>query len=60
MPFESKVYNYNLPKESINQTPYTDPNLSKLLIADTKKIIQFKDIRSIIKRPSLFLSLIHI
>ena len=33
MPFESKVYNYNLPKESINQTPYTDPNLSKLLIA---------------------------
>ena len=55
MPFESKVYNYNLPKESINQTPYTDPNLSKLLIADTKKIIQFKDISSIIKRPSLFI-----
>ena len=43
MPFESKVYNYNLPKESINQTPYTDPNLSKLLIADTKQIIEFKD-----------------
>ena len=42
MPFESKVYNYNLPKESINQTPYTDPNLSKLLIADTKQIIEFK------------------
>ena len=47
MPFESKVYNYNLPKESINQTPYKDPNLSKLLIADTKKIIQFKDISSV-------------
>ena len=44
MPFESKVYNYNLPKESINQTPYKDPNLSKLLIADTKQIIEFKDI----------------
>ncbi len=55
MPFESKVYNYNLPKESINQTPYTDPNLSKLLIADTKQIIEFKDISSIIKKPSLFI-----
>ena len=55
MPFESKVYNYNLPKESINQTPYKDPNLSKLLIADTKQIIEFKDISSIIKRPSLFI-----
>ena len=55
MPFESKVYNYNLPKESINQTPYTDPNLSKLLIADTKQIIEFKDISSIIKEPSLFI-----
>ena len=49
MPFESKVYNYNLPKESINQTPYTDPNLSKLLIADTKQIIEFKDIIKISK-----------
>ena len=55
MPFESKVYNYNLPKESINQTPYTDPNLSKLLIADTKQIIEFKDINSIIKKPALFI-----
>ena len=55
MPFESKVYNYNLPKESINQTPYTDPNLSKLLIAESKQIIEFKDINSIIKTPSLFI-----
>ena len=47
MPFESKVYNYNLPNDSINQTPYTDPNLSKLLIADTKQIIEFKDISSV-------------
>ena len=53
MPFESKVYNYNLPKESINQTPYKDPNLSKLLIADTKQIIEFKDINSIIKKPRI-------
>lgn len=55
MPFESKVYNYNLPKNSINQTPYKDPNLSKLLIAESKKIIKFKNISSIIKKPSLFI-----
>ena len=55
MPFESKVYNYNLPKASIKQTPYKDPNLSKLLIADTKKIIDFNNISTIIKRPSLFI-----
>ena len=55
MPFESKVYNYNLPKKSINQTPYKDPNLSKLLIAETKKIIEFKNLSSIIKKPSLFI-----
>ena len=55
MPFESKVYNYNLPKKSINQTPYKDPNLSKLLIAETQKIIEFKNISSIIKKPSLFI-----
>ena len=55
MPFESKVYNYNLPKKSINQTPYKDPNLSKLLIAETKNIIEFKNINSIITKPSLFI-----
>ena len=55
MPFESMVYNYNLPKKSINQIPYKDPNLSKLLIAETKKIIEFKNISSIIKKPSLFI-----
>jgi len=41
MPFESKVYNYKLPEASIKQTPYTNPNQSKLLIADTRKIIEF-------------------
>ena len=55
MPFESKVYNYNLPKESIKQTPYKDPTLSKLLIAETKQIIEFNNISSIIKKPSLFI-----
>ena len=55
MPFESKVYNYNLPKTSIKQTPYKDPNLSKLLIADTKKIIDFDNLSAIIKKPSLFI-----
>ena len=41
MPFESKAYNYNLPKESIKQEPYKNPNLSKLLIAESKEIIDF-------------------
>ena len=39
MPYESKLFDYNLPKESINQNPYKNPNNSKLLIADSKKII---------------------
>ena len=55
MPFESKVYNYKLPEASIKQTPYTNPNQSKLLIADTRKIIEFNNISTIIKRPSLFI-----
>ena len=55
MPFESEVYNYKLPKKSINQSPYKDPNLSKLLIAETKKIIEFKNIISIINKPSIFI-----
>ena len=55
MPFESRDYNYNLPKDSIKQVPYKDPGISKLLIAESKEIIQFKNLRSILKKPSLFI-----
>tara|TARA_Y100001970_G_scaffold51526_1_gene65178 strand:- start:1343 stop:2338 length:996 start_codon:yes stop_codon:yes gene_type:complete len=55
MPFETKVYNYKLPKDSIKQEPYKDPNLSKLLIAESKEIIAFKNFASILHRPSLFI-----
>tara|TARA_Y100000591_G_scaffold122896_1_gene104924 strand:+ start:198 stop:1193 length:996 start_codon:yes stop_codon:yes gene_type:complete len=55
MPFESKAYNYNLPKDSIKQEPYKDPNLSKLLIADSKEIIEFGNLNSILQKPSLFI-----
>tara|TARA_B100000575_G_scaffold288821_1_gene289513 strand:- start:85 stop:1080 length:996 start_codon:yes stop_codon:yes gene_type:complete len=55
MPFEAKVYNYKLPKDSIKQEPYKDPNLSKLLIAESKEIIDFANLISIVQRPSLFI-----
>ena len=55
MPFESKIFDYDLPEISINQNPYNDPNNSKLLDANTKKIIKFKNLSAIIKRPSLFI-----
>ena len=29
MPFESKIFDYDLPEISINQNPYNDPNNSK-------------------------------
>ena len=54
MPFESKLFDYNLPKESINQNPYKNPNKSKLLVAESEEIIEFKNISSLIKSPSLF------
>jgi len=54
MPFESKLFDYNLPKESINQNPYKNPNKSKLLVAESDEIIEFKNISSLIKSPSLF------
>ena len=54
MPFESKLFDYNLPKESINQTPYKNPSKSKLLVAESDEIIEFKNISSLIKSPSLF------
>ena len=55
MPYESKLFDYNLPKEFINQNPYKNPNNSKLLIADSKKIISFKKFNTVIKSPSLFI-----
>ena len=55
MPYESKLFDYNLPKESINQNPYKNPNNSKLLIADSKKIISFKKFDTVTKSPSLFI-----
>ena len=55
MPFESINFDYKLPKESINQNPYKNPNNSKLLIADTKEIIKFKEFNKIINSPSLFI-----
>lgn len=55
MPFESRSFDYDLPETSINQNPYNDPNNSKLLDANTKKIIEFSNLTSIIKIPSLFI-----
>ena len=55
MPFESKLFDYNLPKESINQKPYKNPNNSKLLIAETNEVIKFKEFNKLIKSPSLFI-----
>ena len=40
---KSSLFNYDLPKSSINQIPYQNPLDSKLLIADSKKIIHFND-----------------
>ena len=40
---KSSLFNYELPKSSINQMPYQNPLDSKLLLADSKKIIYFKD-----------------
>ncbi len=55
MPFESKLFDYNLPRESINQNPYTNPDDSKLFIAETMQIYSFRDFNSIINSPSLFI-----
>ena len=55
MPFKSKLFDYNLPRESISQNPYLNPDDSKLLIAETMQIFTFRDFNSIIKSPSLFI-----
>ena len=38
---------YKLSKENIAQERYKNPEDSRLLIADTKEIIQFKDLLSV-------------
>ena len=55
MPFKSSIFDYHLPPESINQNPYKDPNKSQLLIANTRDIITFENLPSIINTPSLFI-----
>ena len=55
MPFKSKIFDYHLPPESINQNPYKDPNKSRLLIANTKDITTFENLPLIINKPSLFI-----
>ena len=55
MPFKSKIFDYHLPPESINQNPYKDPNKSRLLIANTKNITTFENLPHIINEPSLFI-----
>ena len=55
MPFKSNIFDYHLPPESINQNPYKDPNKSQLLIANTRDIITFENLPSIINTPSLFI-----
>ena len=47
---KSSLFNYELPKTSINQIPYQNPLDSKLLIADSKKIIYFKDLAQNVKK----------
>ena len=40
---KSSLLNYELPNSSINQEPYENPLNSKLLIAENKEIISFKE-----------------
>ena len=52
---KSSLLNYELPNSSINQEPYENPLNSKLLIAENKEIISFKEFPDYVE-----LSLIHI
>ena len=52
---KSSLFNYELPKSSINQIPYQNPLDSKLLIAESKEIIYFKDLAQHIEKDSLFI-----
>ena len=52
---KSSLFNYDLPKSSINQIPYENPLDSKLLIAESKKIIHFNDLAKHVEKDSLFI-----
>ena len=52
---KSSLFNYDLPKSSINQIPYQNPLDSKLLIAESKKIIHFNDLSKHVEKNSLFI-----
>ncbi len=54
MQYPSSNFDYYLPSKSIKQKPYKNPLNSKLLIAETKKIIKFKNLRMNIKKNSVF------
>ena len=51
---KSSLLNYELPASSINQQPYENPLDSKLLIADNKEIISFKQFSDYVESDSLF------
>ena len=52
--FKSSLLNYELPVSSINQQPYENPLNSKLLIADNRQIILFKQFPDYVESDSLF------
>ena len=45
---------YKLPKDNIAQYRYKNPEDSRLLVADTKNIIKFKDLLTVINEKSVF------
>ena len=51
---KSSLLNYELPVSSINQQPYENPLNSKLLIADNRQIILFKQFPDYVESDSLF------
>ncbi|MFL2648242.1 MAG: hypothetical protein EVA29_02195 [Candidatus Actinomarinales bacterium] len=50
---KTDTLNYDLSKKNIAQTRYENPNESKLLIADTKEIITFKELKNILPKKSV-------
>ena len=52
---KSSLLNYELPNSSINQEPYENPLDSKLLIAENREIISFKQFPEYVDSDSLFI-----
>ena len=52
---KSSLLNYELPNSSINQEPYENPLDSKLLIAENREIISFKQFPEYVESDSLFI-----